>query len=86
LEGVLDNYVEDGVCMLQFADDTIFMFHDSLWMARKMKFILCLFEQLSGMKFNFMRENCFVLVELSLEVRSMQLFSHVWREIFLLGI
>ena len=53
LEGLAENLVEGGVSMLQYADDTIFMFQDSLESARNLKSILCIFEQLSGLKINF---------------------------------
>jgi hypothetical protein len=49
-EGVFTHLVEDGVNMLQYADDIIFMFKHSVESARNLKFILCLFEQMSGLK------------------------------------
>ena len=45
--------VEGGISILQYADDTIlFMEHDKE-KAVNMKLILCIFEQLSGLKINF---------------------------------
>lgn len=57
--------VENGLAILQYADDTIFLLQDDLEGANKLKFILCLFEQMSGLKINFhKREICFVLEKL----------------------
>ena len=51
--GLIPHLVEGGVSILQYADDTIlFMDHD-LPKAVNMKLILCIFEQLSGLKINF---------------------------------
>jgi hypothetical protein len=41
--------VDDGVAILQYADDTILLLVDELENARNMKFILCLFEQVFGL-------------------------------------
>ena len=42
-----------GVSILQYADDTILFMEHDIAQARNMKLILCLFEQLSGLKINF---------------------------------
>jgi uncharacterized membrane protein YebE (DUF533 family) len=48
--GLVPHLVEGGVSILQYVDDTtIFMEHD-LEKAVNMKLILCIFEQLSGLK------------------------------------
>jgi hypothetical protein len=53
VEGVIPHLVQDGLSILQYADDTIiFMCHD-LAKALNMKLILSIFEQLSGLKINF---------------------------------
>jgi hypothetical protein len=46
---------------LQYADDTIFLLQDDLEGARNLKFILCLFEQMSGLKINFHKSEIFCL-------------------------
>ena len=57
--GIVPHLVEGGVSVLQYADDTmIFMEHD-LAKARNMKLVLCLFEQLSGLKINFNKSELF---------------------------
>lgn len=42
-----------GTAILQYADDTIFLLQDDVESAKNLKFILCLFEQLSGLNINF---------------------------------
>ena len=68
VEGLIPHLVEGRVSILQYADGTIlFMSHD-LEKALNMKLILCIFEQLSGLKINFQigrascRERVYVLV------------------------
>ena len=39
--------------MLQYAGDTIFLLQDDVESAKKPKFILCAFEQMSGLRINF---------------------------------
>ena len=59
VEGVLPHLVQDGLSILQYADDTvIFMSHD-VERARNMKLILSTFEQLSGLKINFHKSEIF---------------------------
>jgi hypothetical protein len=45
--------------MLQYADDTIFIIQDDLESARNLKFILCMFEQMSGLKVNFHKSDIY---------------------------
>jgi hypothetical protein len=53
IAGVVPHLVDDELSILQYADDTIlFMDHD-LEKARNLKMILCVFEQVSGLKINF---------------------------------
>jgi hypothetical protein len=60
IKGVIPHLVDGGLSILQYADDTIlFMDHD-LEKARNLKLILAAFEQLSGLKINSIKVNCFV--------------------------
>ena len=53
IEGIIPHLVDDGLSILQYADDTvIFLSHDTD-KAINMKFLLCVFEQLSGLKINY---------------------------------
>jgi hypothetical protein len=42
ISGLVPHLVDDGVAILQYADDTILLMEDSLENARNMKFILCM--------------------------------------------
>jgi hypothetical protein len=59
ISGVVPHLVDDGLSVLQYADDTIlFMDHD-YDKACNLKLILCAFEQLSGLKINFHKSEIF---------------------------
>ena len=51
--GLVPHLVDGGVSILQYADDTIIFMEHDLAKARNMKLVLCLFEQLTGLKINF---------------------------------
>jgi hypothetical protein len=51
IKGLIPHIITNGCCCLQYADYTIFL--DDLEGARNLKFILCIFEQMSGLKINF---------------------------------
>jgi hypothetical protein len=57
--GLIPHLVEGGVSILQYADDTIFFMEHDLAKGLNMKLILCLFEQLSGLKINFHKSEIF---------------------------
>jgi hypothetical protein len=59
ITGVVPYLVDEGLSILQYADDTIlFMDHD-YEKACNLKLILCAFEQLSGLKINFHKSEVF---------------------------
>jgi len=59
VEGVLPHLIQDGLSILQYADDTvIFMSHD-VKKAVNIKLVLTTFEQLSGLKINFHKSEIF---------------------------
>ena len=59
ITGVVTHLVDEGLSILQYADDTIlFMDHD-YEKACNLKLILCAFEQLSGLKINFHKSEVF---------------------------
>ena len=59
ISGIVPHLVDEGLSILQYADDTLlFMDHD-LEKARNMKLLLCAFEQLSGHKINFHKSEIF---------------------------
>ena len=57
--GLIPHLVEGGVSILQYADDTIIFMEHDLEKALNMKLILCIFEQLSGLKINFHKSELF---------------------------
>jgi hypothetical protein len=59
VSGLIPHLVEGGVSILQYADDTILFMEHDLDKALNMKLILCIFEQLSGLKINFHKSEIF---------------------------
>ena len=53
LSGVIPHLIDDGLSILQYADDTILFLNNDLDQAKNLKLILCVFEQLSSLKINF---------------------------------
>jgi hypothetical protein len=53
IEGVIPHLVDDGISILQYADDTILFMEHDLEKARNMKVLLSAFDELSGLKINF---------------------------------
>jgi hypothetical protein len=53
LDGLVPHLVEDGLSILQYADDTILFIDDDLEKAKGLKIVLSAFEKLSGLKINF---------------------------------
>ena len=51
--------MDDGLFILQHADDTILFMENDLEEAKNMKLLLCAFEQLSGLKINFHKSEIF---------------------------
>jgi hypothetical protein len=45
--------VENGIAVLQYADDTILCMEDDVQSAENMKILLCFYEKMSGLKINF---------------------------------
>jgi hypothetical protein len=84
VDGLIHHLVEGGVSILQYADDVIIFMEHDLEKALNMKLILCLFEQLSGLKKNF-RVKYFVLVKLKRLRISIDFFSDVRLGIFRLN-
>jgi hypothetical protein len=51
--------VDDGLSILQYADDTIIFLDHDLEQAKNMKLLFTVFEQLSGLKINFHKSEVF---------------------------
>jgi hypothetical protein len=52
---------ENGIAILQYADDTIFLLEEAYENARTLKFTLCLFEQMSRLKINLLKGEVYCL-------------------------
>jgi hypothetical protein len=59
IRGVLPHLVDDGLSILQYADDTIIFIDHDPKQAMNLKLLLCAFEQLSGLKINFHKSEIF---------------------------
>jgi hypothetical protein len=56
---LLPHIVDGGISILQYADDNILFMEHDLEKAFNMKPIMCMFEQLSGLKINFHKSEIF---------------------------
>ena len=61
ISGLFTHLDADGIAILQYADDIILLIQDDLVQARNLKFLLCLFEQMSGLKINFHKSEVFCM-------------------------
>ena len=57
--GLAGNLMPKGVAVLQYADDTIIFLDHDIDKAKNIKLLLCVFEQLSGLKINFHKSEIF---------------------------
>jgi hypothetical protein len=51
--GLVDNIIEKGVVVLQYADDTIICLKHDIEGAKNMKLLLYIYELIAGLKINF---------------------------------
>jgi hypothetical protein len=61
VKGMLSEEVENGINILQYADDTTFLLPDDVESAKN--FLLCAFEQMSGLKINFLKNELYLFGE-----------------------
>uniref|UniRef100_A0A8I7B9N1 Reverse transcriptase domain-containing protein n=1 Tax=Hordeum vulgare subsp. vulgare TaxID=112509 RepID=A0A8I7B9N1_HORVV len=59
--GLATDLVENGVAILQYADDTILCFEDNVSNALNIKLLLYIFEIMSGLKINFLKSEIFLV-------------------------
>jgi hypothetical protein len=59
IRGVLPHLIDNGLSILQYADDTIIFIDHDPEQAKNLKLLLCAFEQLSGLKINFHKSEIF---------------------------
>jgi hypothetical protein len=63
IKGLADNLVENGISLLQYADDTILLIQDDAEQAVNLKLILYIFETMSGLKINFEKTEVMMILE-----------------------
>jgi retron-type reverse transcriptase len=63
IEGVILHLVDNGLSILQYADDTILFMEHYLEKARNMKLLLSTFEELFDLKINFHKSDVFYFGE-----------------------
>jgi hypothetical protein len=56
---IIPHLVDDGLSILQYADDTIIFLDHDFEQAKNMKLLLTVFEELSGLKINFHKSEIF---------------------------
>ena len=57
--GVVPHLIDEGLSILQYADDMILFMENDLEKARNMKLLLCAFEHISCLKINFHKSELF---------------------------
>jgi hypothetical protein len=55
VDGLVPRLVDGGTSSLQYMDDMVIFMEHNLEKELNIKLILCIFEQLSGLKLNFIR-------------------------------
>jgi len=53
IKGLIPEFIEGGLALLQYADDTILCIQDDMEIAQNLKLLLYLYENMSGLKINF---------------------------------
>jgi hypothetical protein len=59
IRGMILHLVDDGLSILQYANDTVIFQDHDLEQAKNLKLLLCAFEQLWGLKINFHKSEVF---------------------------
>jgi hypothetical protein len=70
IEGVIPLLVDEGLYILQYANDMVLFMEHDLEKAQNLKIILSAFEQLSGLKINFHKSELFCFGEAQDEVNA----------------
>jgi hypothetical protein len=65
------HFIQDGVVILEYADDTIILFQDDMEVAINVKILLHLYENLIGLKINFDKSEILLTIEDSLNWRNL---------------
>jgi hypothetical protein len=63
ITGLANNLVENGIALLQYADDTILLIQDNADQAVNLKLILYIFETMFGLKINFEKSEVMMVLD-----------------------
>jgi hypothetical protein len=63
ISGVIPSIIDDGLFILQYANDTILFMDHNLEQAKNMKLLLAAFEQMSSLKINYHKNELFCFGE-----------------------
>jgi hypothetical protein len=61
ITGLVLEYMENGIAILQYADDTILCIQDNKDQATNLKFLLYLYESMSGLKINLNKSEAIIV-------------------------
>jgi hypothetical protein len=86
IKGLVPDYIENGVAVLQYADDTILCIQDDINQASYLKLLLYLYEDMSGLKINFSKSEVIMVAKMKLKALNSQICSIVQLESGLLNI
>jgi hypothetical protein len=59
IDGVVPHLIDNGLSILQYDDDMIIFMDDNIEKAKNLKLLLCVFEELSGLKINYHKSEIF---------------------------
>ena len=79
---LLPHLIDGGISILQYADDTILFLEHDIAKAVNMKLILCIFEQLSGLKINFHKSEIFTFGRQKIWRTNIDTFLDVSQELY----
>jgi hypothetical protein len=80
ITGLVPEYIENGVAILQYVDDTIISLHDDKEQVAHLKLLLYLYENMSGLKSTFQKVKSLWSARMILRVLSFLICSTVQLE------
>jgi hypothetical protein len=61
IKGLVPEYVDKGLAILQYEDDTILCMEEDMESVQNMKLLLCFYEQMSGLNINFNKSEALMI-------------------------
>jgi hypothetical protein len=62
ITGLVPHLIDNGVVILQYTDDTILLVQDDMEQIIHLKFLLYMFETMSGLKINFLKSEVMMVL------------------------